>query len=258
MTAAEIAVALGAAIRSGAWWRARCPVHHSRGSTLALRDGDRRLVVKCFAGCDPRDILAELRRRGLIGDSAHDRHRPSPVTTLPDEREGAARRIAMAQRIWDAAQDARGTPVVYYCAGRRITVAPPPVLRYAPALRRPEGSYGPAMVARVDDLDGRLIGAKRKDAVRAIDPETGRQRIVRDDFTGKIEQINGQLLRLLLDAGYTPVVAPLALGQECERLNIDGDRAAAMVAGALHADHLIILSNVPGLLANFPDRKSVV
>jgi len=161
MTAAEIAVALGAAIRSGAWWRARCPVHHSRGSTLALRDGDRRLVVKCFAGCDPRDILAELRRRGLIGDSAHDRHRPSPVTTLPDEREGAARRIAMAQRIWDAAQDARGTPVVYYCAGRRITVAPPPVLRYAPALRRPEGSYGPAMVARVDDLDGRLIGVHR-------------------------------------------------------------------------------------------------
>ncbi len=107
-------------------------------------------------------------------------------------------------------------------------------------------------------LDGRLIGAKRKDAVRAIDPETGRQRIVRDDFTGKIEQINGQLLHLLLDAGYTPVVAPLALGQECERLNVDGDRAAAMVAGALHADHLIILSNVPGLLSNFPDESSLM
>jgi acetylglutamate/LysW-gamma-L-alpha-aminoadipate kinase len=107
-------------------------------------------------------------------------------------------------------------------------------------------------------VDGRLIGAKRKDAVRAIDPETGRQRIVRDDFTGKIEQINSQLLRLLLDAGYTPVIAPLALGQECERLNIDGDRAAAMVAGALQADKLVILSNVPGLLANFPDESSLV
>ena len=52
MTAAEVTVALGAAIRSGAWWRARCPVHHSRGSTLALRDGDRGLVVHCHAGCD--------------------------------------------------------------------------------------------------------------------------------------------------------------------------------------------------------------
>src|SRR5262249_38509648 len=107
-------------------------------------------------------------------------------------------------------------------------------------------------------LDGRLMAARRKDAIRAIDPETGRQRVVRDDYTGKIEQINAELLRLLLGAGYTPVIAPLALGAECERLNVDGDRASAMVAGALNADNLVILSNVPGLLANFPDEASIV
>jgi len=107
-------------------------------------------------------------------------------------------------------------------------------------------------------VDGRLMGAKRKDAVRAIDPATGKQRIIRDDYTGKIEQINGALLRLLLDAGYTPVIAPLALGAECEKLNVDGDRAAAMVAGAINADTLVILSNVPGLLANFPDESSLI
>jgi acetylglutamate/LysW-gamma-L-alpha-aminoadipate kinase len=107
-------------------------------------------------------------------------------------------------------------------------------------------------------VDGRLMGAKRKDAVRAIDPATGKQRIIRDDYTGKIEQINGSLLRLLLDAGYTPVIAPLALGAECEKLNVDGDRAAAMVAGAICADTLVILSNVPGLLANFPDESSLI
>jgi acetylglutamate/LysW-gamma-L-alpha-aminoadipate kinase len=107
-------------------------------------------------------------------------------------------------------------------------------------------------------VDGRLMGARRKDAVRAIDPETGRQRVVRDDYTGRIEEINGSLLRLLLDAGYTPVIAPLALGTESERLNVDGDRAAARVAGAINADTLIILSNVPGLLANFPDESSLI
>jgi [amino group carrier protein]-L-2-aminoadipate 6-kinase len=107
-------------------------------------------------------------------------------------------------------------------------------------------------------VDGRLMGARRKDAVRAIDPTTGRQRVVRDDYTGRVEQVNGPLLRLLLDAGYTPVIAPLALGMECERLNVDGDRAAAMVAGAINADTLIILSNVPGLLANFPDEASLI
>jgi acetylglutamate/LysW-gamma-L-alpha-aminoadipate kinase len=107
-------------------------------------------------------------------------------------------------------------------------------------------------------VDGRLMGARRKDAVRAIDPATGRQRIVRDDYTGRVEQVNGSLLRLLIDAGYTPVIAPLALGLECECLNVDGDRAAAMVAGALKADTLVILSNVPGLLANFPDESSLI
>jgi hypothetical protein len=40
MTAAEIAATLGGACRSGAWWRCRCPVHGSRGATLALRDAN--------------------------------------------------------------------------------------------------------------------------------------------------------------------------------------------------------------------------
>lgn len=107
-------------------------------------------------------------------------------------------------------------------------------------------------------VDGKLLGAKRKDAVRAIDPTTGRQRVVRDDFTGRVDHVNAGLLRLLLDNGYTPVVAPLALGEECERLNVDGDRAAAQIASALRAETLIILTNVPGLLARFPDESSLI
>ncbi len=107
-------------------------------------------------------------------------------------------------------------------------------------------------------VDGRLMFAQRKDAVRAIDPTNGRQRIVRDDFTGKIEQINADLLRLLLANGYTPIVAPLAISQASEPLNVDGDRAAAMIAAALCAETLVILTNVAGLLARFPDESSLV
>jgi [amino group carrier protein]-L-2-aminoadipate/L-glutamate 6-kinase len=105
-------------------------------------------------------------------------------------------------------------------------------------------------------VDGRLLIARRKDAVRAI--ENGRQRIIRDDYTGQIEAANGPLLDLLLHAGYIPVVAPLALGLGGERLNVDGDRAAAMIAGAVGADVLVILSNVPGLLAEYPDESSLI
>jgi acetylglutamate/LysW-gamma-L-alpha-aminoadipate kinase len=130
------------------------------------------------------------------------------------------------------------------------------------------GQVNKSIVARLQALgvnavglsgvDGRLMGAKRKDAVRAIDPTTGRQRIVRDDYTGRVEQVNAALLRLLLGARYMPVIAPLAIGEACERLNVDGDRAAAQVAAALNADTLVILTNVPGLLANFPDETSLM
>ena len=107
-------------------------------------------------------------------------------------------------------------------------------------------------------VDGRLLEAKRKDAIRIIDPATGKQRILRDDFTGKIETVNGALLLMLLGAGYTPVIAPLAISTAGEALNVDADRAAAMIAGAVLADQLILLSNVPGLLRQFPDESTLI
>ncbi len=105
-------------------------------------------------------------------------------------------------------------------------------------------------------VDGRLLVAERKRAIRAV--ENGRQRVIRDDYSGRIREANGQALQVLLDAGFTPVVAPVALGTQGERLNVDGDRAAAAIAAALGADALIILSNVPGLLADFPDENSLI
>ena len=106
-------------------------------------------------------------------------------------------------------------------------------------------------------VDGRLLVARRKAVVRSVTAD-GRTQILRDDHTGQIEQVNAHLLRTLLDAGYTPVIAPLALSYEGERLNVDGDRAAAAVAAALHADTLAIMTNVPGLLANPGDSTTLI
>ncbi|MGH2523650.1 MAG: [LysW]-aminoadipate kinase, partial [Anaerolineales bacterium] len=107
-------------------------------------------------------------------------------------------------------------------------------------------------------VDGRLMVARRKEAIRIVDPATGRQRMLRDDYTGKIESVNSELLSMLLNAGYTPVIAPLAISPEGDALNVDADRAAAMIAGAVSAERLIILSNVPGLLRHFPDESSLI
>jgi len=163
MTGAESAARRsGGAHRSGAWWRCRCPLHQSRGTTLALRDGDRGLIVKCFAGCDPRDVLAELRWRGLVTDRTDAAPRLPVSMPRADDRTEAARRIALARRIWDTARDARRSPVTAYLAGRGLAaMRVPPVLRWVPCCRHPTGIYLPAMVARIDGRDGRMIGVHR-------------------------------------------------------------------------------------------------
>lgn len=106
-------------------------------------------------------------------------------------------------------------------------------------------------------VDGRLLLARRKATVRTVTPD-GRTLILRDDYTGQIESVNSVLLENLLAMGYTPVIAPLALSYEGERLNVDGDRAAAAIAAALGAEALAILTNVPGLLADMEDAASVI
>ncbi len=105
-------------------------------------------------------------------------------------------------------------------------------------------------------LDGRLWEGPRKKAIRIV--ENGRKMVLRDDYTGKVEKVNTDLLSTLLESGYLPVLTPPAVSYEGEAINVDGDRAAAVTAQALRADALIILSNVPGLLARFPDESSLI
>ena len=106
-------------------------------------------------------------------------------------------------------------------------------------------------------IDGRLLEGTRKDAIKIIDAE-GRRRVLRDDFTGKVERVNLDLLNLLLGAGYLLAITPPAISYAGEAINVDGDRAAAVVAAALKAQQLIILSNVPGLLRDVQDESSLI
>ena len=105
-------------------------------------------------------------------------------------------------------------------------------------------------------LDGRIFEGKRKDRLRVR--MNGRRLVLRDDWTGTVDRINTALLSLLLDAGYLPVLTPPGASDQGEAINVDGDRAAAMVAAAFEADALVILSNVPGLLRDFPDEASLI
>jgi acetylglutamate/LysW-gamma-L-alpha-aminoadipate kinase len=104
--------------------------------------------------------------------------------------------------------------------------------------------------------DGRSVEGQRKAAIKVI--ENGKRKVLRDDFTGRVEKINTGLLTLLLDHGYTPVLCPPGISYESELINVDGDRAAAVLAAAFKAETLVILSNVPGLLRDVNDADSLI
>ncbi len=104
--------------------------------------------------------------------------------------------------------------------------------------------------------DGRLLQATRKATITIL--EGGKRKILRGDYSGKITAVNSDLLLTLVSQGYTPVIAPLAVTDLGEVVNIDADRAAAMIAAALGANTLLLLSAIPGLLRNFPDEASLI
>ncbi len=95
-------------------------------------------------------------------------------------------------------------------------------------------------------IDGALLKAERKQKLIAVD-ERGRKKVIDGGYTGKITTVDAGLLTLLLNKGYVPVVTPVAVSDEAEPLNVDGDRTAAFIAGALKADRLILLTDVKGL-----------
>jgi acetylglutamate/LysW-gamma-L-alpha-aminoadipate kinase len=105
-------------------------------------------------------------------------------------------------------------------------------------------------------LDGRLLEGERKSTLRVV--ENGKRKVLRGDYSGRIERVNDTLLRNLLGAGYVPVVAPLAVSRQSEALNVDGDRVAAAIGAALKAQTLVILSNVPGLLRDLDDEETLI
>ncbi len=98
-------------------------------------------------------------------------------------------------------------------------------------------------------IDGQIIQAERKKKLVVVN-EKGRKMAIDGGYTGKIKNVNSDLVKSILDQGYLPVISPIAISEEFDFLNVDGDRAAAYVAGKMHSDKILFLTNVDGLLMN--------
>ncbi|ATW88628.1 N-acetylglutamate kinase [Halohasta litchfieldiae] len=108
-------------------------------------------------------------------------------------------------------------------------------------------------------VDGGLLTGPRKSAVRVL--EDGKKKIKRGDHSGKITDVNDDLLADLLADSYTPVVSVPMLGENKDGsvtpVNADADRSAAAIAGALGGE-LIMLTDVTGIYADPEDPETLI
>ena len=149
--AADIAKILGGK-PEGAGYLCRCPVRsHGKGRgdlrpSLGVSDGDRGLIVHCFAGCDPREVLAALRK--LAPDASPLRAPATPAGGVPPRR-AVKTTTDLALRLWRAAIDVAGTPAETYLRSRSLPASPPKTIRFLRSYRYDETRRFPCLVAAV-------------------------------------------------------------------------------------------------------------
>ena len=96
----------------------------------------------------------------------------------------------------------------------------------------------------ISGIDGKLIVAKKKNEKLG--------------YVGEIEKINIKPVFDLLEKGYIPVISTIATGEDGETYNINGDTAAAYLAGALSAKRLIMMTDICGVLRDKDDPSTLI
>ena len=96
----------------------------------------------------------------------------------------------------------------------------------------------------ISGMDGRLIEAEIKDE--------------RLGYVGKITNVNITPINDLLEKGYIPVVSTVGCDRQGNSFNINGDTAAAFIAGALKAERLIMMTDIAGILQDRDDPSTLI
>ncbi|WP_457615386.1 acetylglutamate kinase [Methanopyrus sp.] len=97
---------------------------------------------------------------------------------------------------------------------------------------------------------GLLIAEKRLEVVDGEEVDLG--------YVGDVKRVNSELLESLLNVGYVPVIAPLGVGEDGTVYNVNADTAAGAIAGAVRADRLVLLTDVPGVMGDLSDPETLI
>jgi acetylglutamate/LysW-gamma-L-alpha-aminoadipate kinase len=105
-------------------------------------------------------------------------------------------------------------------------------------------------------VDGKLWQAKPKKKILAKEGE--KIKLLKDNLTGRVEKINTDLIDILIEHNYLPVICAPAISYENEIVNTDNDWAAAVMAECLRIKKLVYLFEAPGLLENPLQEESLI
>lgn len=146
-----------------------------------------------------------------------------------------------------------------FVAGQRKTTAEAMVYVQM-ALR---GEVNGTLVRLFNNAGVNAVGVSGKDGMMAVAEKRiqhvnldGSVKTVDLGFVGNIIQINPLLIQTILNSGFLPVIAPVAMGLDGNDYNINADTFAGKMAAALKTDVYISLSDVDGLYKNYPDPES--
>jgi acetylglutamate kinase len=119
------------------------------------------------------------------------------------------------------------------------------------------GLINKEIVALINHQGGNAVGLTGKDAglikaekklIKTTSTETGAQELVDAGLVGEVLSVNPAILAALKENNFIPVIAPVGVSAAGDALNINADFVASAVAGALKAEKLILLTDVPGIL----------
>ena len=115
------------------------------------------------------------------------------------------------------------------------------------------GQVNKNLVSLVNRLGINAVGLSGKDANLIIASNLFKSK---DNFVGKVEKINSNILTLLLQNNYLPIIASIATDTNGQSYNINADIAASAIAQNLCADKLLLLTDTSGILLDINDNKT--
>ena len=106
--------------------------------------------------------------------------------------------------------------------------------------------------------DSRLIEADKKAPHVLVNSDTGKETMVDLGLVGEIKKINPDVIDVLTNEDYIPIISPIGVNNEGESLNLNADTVAGSMASKIGAEKLIILTDVPGILEDPKDPDSLL